>query len=127
MVADAPIDTTGGGGASDMKQCHAALVARDAKPSIPPREGATPCPENTLGWRHNSIDVITQRGRSQWKKRSGYHRRSLVKNLMYRIKTLTGSRSWACRIGSQATEVAIGVGFINRVTTLAPPQSVRIA
>jgi hypothetical protein len=57
-----------------------------------------------------------------------YHRRSLVENLMmYRLKTLTGNSLWARRIGSQATEVAIRVGVPNHLTTLARPQSVRIA
>ncbi|MNT44328.1 hypothetical protein D3C72_1808500 [compost metagenome] len=58
---------------------------------------------------------------------SGYHRRSLVENLMYRLKTLTGNRLWAREVGSQATEVAIRVGVLNRMAALARPQSVRIA
>jgi hypothetical protein len=29
---------------------------------------------------------------TDWKDNSGYHRRSLVENLMYRFKTLTGDR-----------------------------------
>jgi len=46
---------------------------------------------------------------------------------MYRLKTLTGNSLLARRIGSQATEVAIRVGVLNRMTALARPQSVRIA
>jgi hypothetical protein len=54
-------------------------------------------------------------------------RSSLVENLMYRLKTLTGNCLWARRIGSQLTEVATRVGVLNRMTALARPQSVRIA
>lgn len=38
---------------------------------------------------------------------------------MYRLKTLTSNRLWAGRIGSQATEGAIRVGVLNRMTALA--------
>lgn len=80
--------------------------------SIPPRAGATPWPQNSPGasWRNDAIETITQSSRRQWKKLSGYHRRSLVENLTYRLKTLTGNCLWARRIGSQATEVSIPGG-----------------
>jgi hypothetical protein len=45
--------------------------------------------------------------------------RSLVENLMYRLKTRTGNCLWARTIGSQATEVAVRVGVLNRMTALA--------
>ncbi|MEX3592798.1 MAG: IS5/IS1182 family transposase, partial [Burkholderia sp.] len=70
-------------------------------------------------------------GRREWKQHSGYHRRSLAENAMYRFKTLTGHCLWARHIAAQAaaqaTEVAVRVGVINRMADLARPQSVRIA
>ena len=129
IPADEPIETIGGDGAYDTKRCHAAIAARGARPSIPPREGAKPWPECTPGasWRNEAIGDIVRDGRREWKKRSGYHRRSLVENTMYRFKILTGNRLWSRRIGSQATEMAIRVGVVNRMAVLARPQSVRIA
>ncbi|AQV92601.1 IS5 family transposase [Cupriavidus necator] len=129
VPTDTPIDTVGGDGAYDTKQCHAAIAARDAQPSIPPREGAMPWPESTSGaaWRNEAIDAIARSSRREWKKSSGYHRRSLVETLMYRLKALTGNCLWARKVGSQATEVAIRVGVLNRMTALARPHSVRIA
>jgi hypothetical protein len=129
IPADVPIDIVGGDGAYDSRQSHAVIAARDAQAAIPPREGAVPWPQNIpgAGWRNEAIKAIATWGRAQWKKQSGYHRRSLVENLMYRLKTLTGNRLWARRIGSQATEVAIRVGVLNRMTALARPKSVRIA
>ena len=129
IPADEPIETIGGDGAYDTKRCHAAIAARGAAPSIPPREGAKPWPECTPGasWRNEAIGDIVRDGRGEWKKRSGYHRRSLVENAMYRFKILTGNRLWSRRISSQATEMAIRVGVVNRMAVLARPQSVRIA
>ncbi|BCG04376.1 IS5 family transposase (plasmid) [Paraburkholderia sp. PGU19] len=129
IPTDDAIDTIGGDGAYDTKQCHVAIAARDAQPAIPPREGAMPWPGNTPGaaWRNEAIGAIARDGRREWKKRSGYHQRSLVENLMYRLKTLTGNCLWARTIGSQATEVAVRVGVLNRMTALARPQSARIA
>lgn len=51
----------------------------------------------------------------------------LAENLMYRLKTLTDPRLWARETGSQATEVSIRAGVLNRMAALARPQSARIA
>lgn len=128
IPGDEQIDTIGGDGAYDTKPCHADIAARGAMPSIPPREGAAHWPTHTPGaaWRNDAIDAIARDGRREWKRDSGYHRRSLVENAMYRLKTLTGSYLWARRTDSQATEVAIRVGVINRMADLARPQSVRV-
>ncbi|WP_069352788.1 IS5 family transposase [Burkholderia cenocepacia] len=126
---DEPLDVVGGDGAYDTKPCHVVIAARGAAPSIPPREGAAHWPVNTPGatWRNDAVDAIARVGRREWKKDSGYHRRSLAENAMYRFKTLMGNCLWARRIDSQATEVAIRVGVLNRMADLARPQSVRIA
>ena len=107
-----------GDGAYDTHQCHAAIAARGATPSIPPRDGAASWPKRTPGaaWRNGAIDVIGQSSRRDWKKGCGYHRRSLAKTLMYRLKVLTGRNLAARTIGAQATEVAIRVGMLNRMT-----------
>lgn len=129
IPADEPIDTIGADGAYDTQACYAAIDARGALPSIPPREGAVHWPAKMPGAarRNEAVDAIAQGSRREWKQQSGYHRRSLAENAMYRFKTLTGPCLWARRIDSQATEVAVRVGVLNRMTGLARPQSVRIA
>jgi len=126
---DVMIDTIGGDGAYGTKPCHAQIAARGAVPSIPPREGAKHWPASTPGaaWRNAAIDAIAKSSRREWKQAIGYHRRSLAETLMYRLKILTGSCLWARKTGSQATEVSIRAGVLNRMTALARPQSVRIA
>ncbi|OXC77949.1 Transposase [Caballeronia sordidicola] len=96
---------------------------------IPPREGAKRWSERTPGasWRNKAINGIERDGREEWKEQSDYHGRSLIENTMYGYKTLTGHYFSARCIGSQATEVAIRVGIVNHMVTLARPQSVRIS
>lgn len=92
IPTDERLDTVGGDGAYDSKPCHAAIAARGAIPSIPPRDGAahwrTTVPD--AAWRNETVDAIARVGRREWKQSSGYHRRSLAENAMYRFKTLTG-------------------------------------
>ncbi|VWC52837.1 transposase [Burkholderia lata] len=123
---DELLDVIGGDGAYDTKPCRAAIAARGATPSIPPREGAAHWPENTSGatWLNDAVDAIARLGRREWKKDSSYRRRSLAENAMYRFKTLMGNCRWARRTESQATEVVIRVGVLNRMADLARPQSV---
>lgn len=129
ISADEPIDTIGGDGAYDTKQCHKEISARGATASIPPRERAKSWSEGTPGgsWRNEAINDIARDGREEWKNDSGYHRRSLIENTMYWFKTLTANCLLARCIDSQATEVAIRVGIVNRMVTLARPQSERIS
>lgn len=131
IPADESIDTIGGDcdcdGAYDTQA--SSITARGAIPSIPPHEGAVHWPTTTPGAsrRNATLDAIAQGSRREWKQQSGYHRRSLVENAMYRLKTLTGPCLWARRTDTQATEVAVRVGVLNRMAELARPQSVRIA
>lgn len=129
IPTDERLDSVGGDGAYDSKPCHAAIAALGATPSIPPRDGAVHWKATVPGaaWRNEAVDTIARLGRREWKKGCGYHRRSLAENAMYRFKTLTGPCLWARRTDSQATEVAIRAGVLNRMTEFARPQSVRIA
>ena len=92
-------------GSAFTRQCHAAIAARGATPSIPPGDGAAPWSKRTPGaaWRNGAIDVIGQNSRRDWKKACGYHRRSLAETLMYRLKVRTGRNLAARTIGAQAT------------------------
>ncbi len=129
IQTDEQLDAVGGDGAYDSKPCRAAIAARGATSSTPPSEGAAHLKAATAGaaCRNEMDDTIARLGRREWKKGSGYRRRSLAENAMYRYKTFTGNRPWARRADSQATEVAIGVDVLNRMTALARPQSIRIA
>lgn len=81
IPTDEPIDTIGGDGAYDTQDCYAAIAARGAMPSIPPRESAIHWPPTTpttpsAAQRDEAVDAIARGSRREWKQQSGYHRRS---------------------------------------------------
>ena len=126
---EAKVEVVGADGAYDTKAARAAIAGRGALAVISPVEGAVHWPASQAGApeRNEAIDHMARSGKQDWKGKSGYHRRSLVENLMYRFKTLTGDRLWARDVEVQDTEVAVRVGIINRMLVLARLKSVRVA
>lgn len=61
-----------------------------------------------------------------WKKKVGYHRRSVVKTAMFRIKTLLGGHLSLRNYDAQVGEAMAMVKALNRMTLLAMPTSVRL-
>jgi hypothetical protein len=123
------IEVVIGDGAYDTMAARAAIARRGAPAVIPPVEGAVHWPASHAGApeRNEAIEHTAQSGRQDWKKQSGYSRRSLVENLMYRFKTLTGEKLWARNVKVQDAEVAVRVSIMNRMVVLARPKSVRVA
>ena len=123
------VEVVTGDGAYDTIAVRAAIAERGALAVIPPVEGAVHWPASQAGApeRNEAIEHMARSGKQDWKDSSGYHCRSLVENLMYRFKTLTGDRLWARDVQVQDAEVAVRVGIVNRMLVLARPKSVRIA
>ncbi|MCF9368570.1 IS5 family transposase [Vibrio parahaemolyticus] len=73
------------------RDCHDAIRFKRAVPLIPPREGAA-------FWENGhprNLAVGCQRlygSNNKWKKRYGYHKRSLSETAMFRVKQLLGGR-----------------------------------
>jgi hypothetical protein len=67
-------------GAYDTRKCHDAIAARNARAVIPPRKNAKLWKPDTLGARARNEAVQSSKdlGRAQWRRLSGYHRRSRV-------------------------------------------------
>jgi len=122
------IEVVIGDGAYDTVAARAAIAECGALAVIPPVEGAVHWPASQAGApeRNEAVEHIAQSARQEWKKQSGYSRRSLVESLMYRFKTLTGDKLWARNVKVQDAEVAVRVGIINRMRVLARPKSVRM-
>jgi len=74
-----------------------------------------------------SNNVSDDEGRSLWKQEIGYHRRSQVETFMFRYKTILGERLAARKQWTQATEVAIKLDVLNRMTELGMPKSYKVA
>ena len=69
---------------------------------------------------------MAAKGRKGWKEESGYHRRSLAENMMYRLKQL-GDRLFSREFDRQVAESHVRAAIINQFACLGMPQSVRTA
>jgi hypothetical protein len=117
------IEQVSADGAYDTKACHAAIAQRDARATIPPREGAAPWGEDHP--RDGLLEQIAAHGREQWKRQSGYHRRSLAETTMFRLKQL-GDKLFSRCFDRQVAEAHIRAAILNRFTYLGMPDSVRL-
>ena len=126
-------------GAYDTKPVRKALHARNIKQKIPPQKNAVPQSplrpdkyDEALRSRDEAIDEIYAYGgdeiaRKIWKIQSGYHKRSLSENAMFRRKTLFSPKFSARNFPNQQVESAIIINAMNKMTQLGMPKSQKIA
>jgi hypothetical protein len=112
-----------GDGAYDSRECYRAIYKRKALPVIPPRKGSTLCEDDYLKDRNENLRGVRKFGLEGWKKRSGYHKRSLVETAFYRLKTIFLDRLRSRRKDTQITEVMTRCVALNRMTQLGLPDS----
>jgi hypothetical protein len=113
-----------GDSAYDTRKAYAVAAARQARLVVPPRENAAFWEEGHP--RNDVLAQIAKQGLAAWKRSSGYHRRSLAENAIYRLKQLFGGKL-ACRLfETQVTEVHARVAAMNVMTYLGMPVSVRV-
>ena len=110
-------------GAYDFEQCYRAIKKHGAVPLIPPRSDAVVRGKSPFEQRDENVRAIRQLGRKQWKRESGYHRRSLVECAFFRLKTVLSERLRARRDETQMAEAMIRCLAMNRMTQLGMPQS----
>ncbi|MCX8905421.1 IS5-like element ISVpa3 family transposase [Vibrio parahaemolyticus] len=111
-----------GDGAYDTRDCHDAIRFKRAVPLIPPREGAA-------FWENGhprNLAVGCQRlygSNNKWKKRYGYHKRSLSEAAMYRVKQLLGGRLSLRNYNAQVGETYAMIKALNKLTGLGMPET----
>ncbi|MER2624180.1 MAG: IS5 family transposase [Accumulibacter sp.] len=110
-------------GAYDSHGCHAAIAERNARATIPPRDGA-------VAWgdghpRDAILQAIEAKGLAGWKNDSGYHRRSIAENMMFRLKQL-GDSLYSRTFERQVTEAHVRAAILNTFTYLGMPRSDRV-
>ncbi|RFD61507.1 transposase [Vibrio parahaemolyticus VP551] len=111
-----------GDGAYDTRDCHDAIRFKRAVPLIPPREGAA-------FWENGhprNLAVGCQRlygSNNKWKKRYGYHKRSLSETVMYRVKKLLGGRLSLRNYNAQVGETYAMIKALNKLTGLGMPET----
>ncbi len=111
-----------GDGAYDTRDCHEAIRFKRAVPLIPPREGAA-------FWENGhprNLAVGCQKlygSNNKWKKRYGYHKRSLSETTMYRVKQLLGGRLNLRNYNAQVGETYAMIKALNKLTELGMPET----
>ena len=71
--------------------------------------------------RNSYVRDISRLGRDEWKKQSGYHKRSLAETGMSRLKLTFGSRLKSKKITNQMAEVKLRVSLLNLFTSYGRP------
>ncbi|ENJ7186675.1 IS5 family transposase, partial [Vibrio fluvialis] len=111
-----------GDGAYDTRDCYDAIRFKRAVPLIPPREGAAL-------WENGhprNLAVGCQKlygSNNKWKKRYGYHQRSLSETAMYRVKQLLGGRLSLRNYNAQVGETYAMIKALNKLTGLGMPET----
>ena len=95
---------------------------------IPPVRDAklSPNPSTALKERNRNIRSIRELGRREWHTHSGYSKRSLVENAVFRYKTLMGRSMRSRTLESQRVEAQLACGILNTMTGLGMPDSYRV-
>ena len=95
LTADAAYDTIA---------FYAVAAARGARVVVPPVKTATALGKGTHSRaRDRTIRMVTEVGRRQWQKASGYHRQARAENAFFRYKSIGCSSSQSRRTGSRDT------------------------
>lgn len=126
QVSD-PLSQVTGDGAFDFTSCYDAITERGAKPVIPPRSNAAVWDNGAADERDATIRRIKEIGRKAWKVESGYYRRSLAENGIFRLKRIFGAMLSSRTLARQTTEVRIRCAALNRMTALGMPESYKIS
>lgn len=122
-----------GDGAYDRFPCYKLATERKFNFIVPPQRNARNTEERKrkiskakrefLKGRDAAIKSVREIGRKEWKIEAGYHRRSLVETVMFRIKTILGSRLSSRLFENQKVEARIWCKIINHMTQLGMPMS----
>jgi IS5 family transposase len=114
-------------GAYDSRNCYDAIREREARAAIPPQKRARIWQHgNTKAERHirdENLRAIRHKGRREWKRASGYHRRSLAETAVFRAKMIFGERVSARSFDGQAAQLLVRCATLNRMTHLGMPDS----
>lgn len=125
-----------GDGAYDKKNCYQAAYDRGATPVFPPQHNAivqrnkikksvAMAPRDDLIRYLNGGESYEDRLKL-WKRKSGYHQRSLVETTMSRLKYIFGDKVRSRSFKNQVADLKIRCCIINKINTLGLPDSIKI-
>jgi len=76
--------------------------------------------------RNRNIRSRARLGKRRWHTLSGYSRRSLVENTIYRYKTIIGPAMRSRTLQGQRVEARVACRILNTMAALGMPQSQRV-
>jgi hypothetical protein len=96
---------------------------------IPPGCNAQLNTRPSAAWkeRNRNIRSIRRLGRREWYKLSGYSKRAMVENAIYRYKTIIGGSMRSRALAGQRVEVRLACRVLNTMARLGMPDSYRVA
>lgn len=124
-------------GAYDKSSVYKQARAHDIVTKIPPRKDGKLQDETKKPWMQERNKVIHRirelekenidNGHKQWKKESGYHKRSLVETAMWRFKSIYGSHFRSRKFENQEAELYAKSVGMNKMTRLGMPEGKWVA
>ncbi len=114
-------------GAYDTRYRHDALLRKQIKPLIPPRGRAQYWSDRYHERHHAVANQRLSSSNDVWKKKVGYHRRSVAETAMFRFKTIMGDPLSLRDYDAQVGEAMAMVKALNKMTLLGMPNSIQIA
>ena len=101
---------------------------RTVRMLIPPGRDAqlAPRPSAAVKERNRNIRSIRELGRREWHTHSGYSKRSMVENTIYRYKAIVGRGMSSRTLAGQKVEVQLACKILNTMTRLGMPDSYRV-
>ncbi len=118
-------------GAYDTIRLYKDAANRDITLTVPPKKNSQwhgDIKDNKLvddpGWEQRNLYLrgCWTHGWNEWKKRSGYHRRSLAETMMHRLKQTFGSNLKSRTPNNQIAEVRVRVSLLNLFTSYGLPR-----
>ena len=76
--------------------------------------------------RNRNVHSRARLGARRWHTKSGYSRRSMVENAVYRYKCIIGPAMRSRTLQGQGVEARVGCRILNTMTALAMPESHRV-
>jgi hypothetical protein len=98
--------------------------SRSPRVLIPPKKNAQLRPDvAVLRERNRNIRSRSRLGKRQWHTKSGYSRRSMAENVVYRYKCIIGRTMRSRTLQGQRVESRVGCKILNTMTALGMPES----
>ena len=107
-----------GDGSYDTRNCHNGIRIKRAVALVPHEKGLHSWNKDTLAGCQKLYD-----SNKKWKKRYGYHKRSLSETAMYRVKQLLGGKLSLRNYNAQVGETYAIVKALNKLTGLGIPET----